>query len=130
VFDLDSRIAGWRQITGLDSFELLRLDAKIRTLDSFKLTPNFLKIDVEGGELGVLKGARETLARCKPIVLCERSDKPDVVDWMRGEGFGGYTYFPDENRLQPLGGPLISINYFFVHDDRVADVAAHGVTFG
>lgn len=130
VFDLESRLAGWRQITGLDHFELLRLDARIRTLDSFKLTPKFLKIDVEGGELGVLKGARETLARAKPIVLCERSDKTDVIDWMRGQGFGGYTYFPTENRLQPLGGPLISLNYFFLHDDSVADVAAHGVTFG
>jgi FkbM family methyltransferase len=130
IFDLDERLAGWRQITGLDSFELLRLDAEIRTLDSFNLDPKFLKIDVEGGELGVLKGARETLARSKPIVLCERSDKSDVVDWMRTQGYGGYTYFSTQNRLEPLGGPLISINYFFVHDDRVAEVAAHGVVFG
>jgi len=130
IFDLESRLHGWRQITGRDSFELLRLDAEIRTLDSFDLTPKFLKIDVEGGELGVLKGARETLARAKPIVLCERSDTSEVADWMRSQGFGGYTYFPTENRLQPLGGPLMSVNYFFLHDDSVPDVAARGVVFG
>ncbi len=130
IFEDEGRLAGWRQITGRDSFELLRLDAEIRTLDSFGLTPKFLKVDVEGGELGVLKGARETLARGKPLVLCERSDKTDVADWMRTQGFGGYTYFHTENRLQPLGGPLVGINYFFLHDDRVADLAAHGIAFG
>lgn len=30
-----------------------------------------IKIDVEGGELGVLRGAEKTLRRCKPIVLVE-----------------------------------------------------------
>lgn len=39
------------------------------------LPPNeqvdFVKIDVEGGELLVLQGARQTLTRCKPIVIFE-----------------------------------------------------------
>jgi len=35
----------------------------IRSLDSFHLTPTFLKIDAEGYELNVLKGALETLKR-------------------------------------------------------------------
>ncbi len=32
---------------------------------------HFMKIDVEGAELLVLKGARETLKRCKPVVVFE-----------------------------------------------------------
>jgi FkbM family methyltransferase len=32
---------------------------------------DFVKIDVEGGELGVLRGAAETLTRCQPVVLFE-----------------------------------------------------------
>jgi FkbM family methyltransferase len=32
---------------------------------------DFIKIDVEGGELDVLDGARETLIRCKPVVVIE-----------------------------------------------------------
>ncbi len=31
--------------------------------------PNFLKIDVEGGEIGVLEGAEALIARAKPIIL-------------------------------------------------------------
>lgn len=36
--------------------------------------PNVIKIDVEGGELGVLRGARKLLAQHKPIVLFEVND--------------------------------------------------------
>ncbi len=32
---------------------------------------DFIKIDVEGFELNVLRGARRTIERCKPIVFCE-----------------------------------------------------------
>lgn len=44
-----------------------RLDALIP--DSIRI--DFLKIDVEGGELQVLEGAREHIARSKPVIIFE-----------------------------------------------------------
>lgn len=44
------------------------------TLDSFVPADHhvdFIKIDVEGAELAVFRGARETLRRCKPIMIFE-----------------------------------------------------------
>jgi FkbM family methyltransferase len=48
-------------------------DMKMRRLDSFQLEAvDFLKIDCEGYELEVLKGAQETLERCRPCVIVEQ----------------------------------------------------------
>jgi protein O-GlcNAc transferase len=45
---------------------------KVATLDSFNIqSPTFIKIDVEGSELKVLKGAVQTLTKYNPIVCIE-----------------------------------------------------------
>lgn len=44
----------------------------MRTIDSLNFQSlNFLKVDVQGCELVVLKGAKETIQRCKPILFIE-----------------------------------------------------------
>jgi len=44
----------------------------VRTLDSFELeNVDFIKIDVEGFETNVIKGAFETIRRCCPVILFE-----------------------------------------------------------
>jgi hypothetical protein len=49
------------------------------TIDSLGLPSlGFLKLDVEGSEPFALMGARETLKRCRPIVLFE-----DKYHWIR-----------------------------------------------
>lgn len=72
-------------------------EVEVRTLDSFNLDPDFLKIDTEGHELFVLKGGIETLKRCWPVVIVEQ--KPghasrnfglkdtEAVDWLRALGY-------------------------------------------
>jgi len=48
-------------------------DVPMFTLDSFEFPDvDFIKIDCEGYELEVLKGAADTLARCKPGVIVEQ----------------------------------------------------------
>lgn len=48
-------------------------DIEMRTLDSFVLKDvDLLKIDCEGYELHVLKGAVEMLERCKPAIIVEQ----------------------------------------------------------
>lgn len=40
----------------------------VRPLDALNVSPTFLKLHLEGGELAALKGARKTLARSRPII--------------------------------------------------------------
>lgn len=48
----------------------------MRTLDSFKLSGvSLIKADVEGMEMRVLLGARDTLKRCRPDVYVEARDR-------------------------------------------------------
>lgn len=54
---LASRVDGAYEVQPLDSFGFERIDA--------------FKIDVEGYEVAVLEGARESLARCKPVIFIE-----------------------------------------------------------
>lgn len=48
------------------------VEVEVRTLDSYQFQRvNLLKADVEGAEVEVLRGARETIARCRPILYLE-----------------------------------------------------------
>ncbi|MFZ9847691.1 MAG: FkbM family methyltransferase [Flavobacteriales bacterium] len=50
------------------------IDVELKTLDSIvgnNEKIDLIKIDVEGAELGVLKGAKNLLLRCKPVVVFE-----------------------------------------------------------
>ena len=52
-----------------------KIKVPLRTLDSFRLYEHeidFIKIDVEGFELEVIKGGEETIKRCKPVMVIEQ----------------------------------------------------------
>lgn len=49
---------------------------QLRTLDSFQFEQvDFIKVDCEGFDYYVLLGAKETIARCKPVVIFEAKPK-------------------------------------------------------
>lgn len=63
---------GSRIITGPQNSSRIKETVQIRTLDSFNLTNiDFIKIDTDGYEVNVLKGAQETLLKWKPIICIE-----------------------------------------------------------
>ena len=75
-------------------------DIELHTLDSFELKDvDFIKIDCEGYELEVLKGARDTLERCKPCVIVEQ--KPHKM----GPNFG-IKGTPAVDYLREMGAEL------------------------
>ena len=68
-------------------------EIEIRTLDSFQLSPQFIKIDVEGYELKVFQGALKTLQQHSPIILFEsfQAAQPEVFALLKSINYEIYN---------------------------------------
>ena len=89
-------------------------DIPLKTLDSFHLEDvDLLKIDVEGTELFVLRGAEELLAKQRPVIVVEQ--KPGHA---QKYGLGEQDAIP---YLESLGYRLVKEmagDFFFVPNER------------
>jgi FkbM family methyltransferase len=85
-----------RQGSSGDSWCIPGSDIEMKTLDSFNLSPDFIKLDCEGGELFALKGGEKTLKAYKPVICVEQ--KPgkakvfglgdtEAVTYLQGLGY-------------------------------------------
>lgn len=73
------------------------VEITLSTLDSYNLKDvSFIKIDVEGHELEVLKGAKDTINQSKPDILVETHTGIDIKDVMdllpQGYNYEKVTY--------------------------------------
>ncbi len=113
----------------------------VRTLDDYDIeSVGFIKIDVEGHELQVLKGGEAMIRKHRPTILVEseRRHNPNcpqsVFDWLTGLGYSGYYLIAGEwhpvaefeiDRHQisdgverkRLGNAYVN-NFFFVHQNE------------
>ncbi|MCR9255151.1 MAG: FkbM family methyltransferase [Alphaproteobacteria bacterium] len=89
--------------------EVREVTVPLRTLDSYRLSPQAIKIDVQGFEESVIKGGLETIARCRPLILIERGPNSDAVKQLllpfdyAFETWADGTFGPDDGR---------SLNFF------------------
>lgn len=72
-----------------------------------KLTPTFLKIDVEGAELDVLKGAKDTLKNVRGLMVEVTCNKEEVFDFLTG--YSLIPIYTPEGQVLSLNG-----NVFFL----------------
>jgi FkbM family methyltransferase len=54
---------------------------KVRTIDTIDVAPTFIKLHLEGGELNALRGARQTLTRCRPVIAAAVYHNVDGLWW-------------------------------------------------
>jgi FkbM family methyltransferase len=85
-----------------------RVRVPVAPLDSYGLEDvGFIKIDVEGHELAVLRGAERTLARSRPAILVEiegdhiKRDPREEFAEIQAMGYEGSFYL--SGRFRPIG---------------------------
>jgi FkbM family methyltransferase len=124
-------------LTGVTSAEAVPVSMK-RLDEVVAETVGFIKIDVEGHELSVLRGAERCLRQSRPALLMEIDDglRPHTMretsDYLAGLGYRGFflwegrvqdldTFNPDthqraENGNAPASHGRYVRNFFFVHE--------------
>lgn len=73
---------------------------EIKTLDEFKIErADFIKIDVEGFEMEVLKGAINTIRICKPVIMIEvfEPKRNEMDQFMETLGYRRLTVVGENN---------------------------------
>lgn len=70
-------------------------NCELTTLDSFGFQPCFIKIDVQGFELQVLKGGENTLKMYRPVLLIE-AITPEIKSYLSDLDYDFYTFDTNE----------------------------------
>jgi FkbM family methyltransferase len=94
----------------------------IETLDNQALNPFFIKIDVQGAEFAMLRGAQATLARDEPILLIESPGRDArIAALLEPLGYQEFEFVND----QFLGRRSQGVNSFFLTSRRQAELDAN-----
>ena len=108
------------------------IEISLTTLDSLRdkgeiVRIDVLKMDAEGAEMRILKGAVQVLQRDKPVLLMELfdaalrgqgSNAKEVLDFLRGLGFRILGFQPSSGKPTPvLGAASRSPNIIACHPD-------------
>jgi FkbM family methyltransferase len=136
--NIESYIANHMAATQDVSLRFYEFEAPIETLDSALTRGSFrvrsdriaaIKIDTEGLEFQVLKGATETLRSHRPMVMLERGNRTPGIQLLMAEL--GYFYAErDDMVLHPFAGMGRGSNGFFLHRHRAPEYHAAGLLLG
>ena len=107
VFYRSAGKSGYNSLMPQDSHEQNKVKVQLRPLDALlpEAQPDVIKMDIEGAELGALKGGAGLIAQARPVIMFESM----------GEGENALGYSPDG-----LWDWLDALDYGICTPDRLA----------
>ena len=96
-------------------------EVKSKKLDSFSFSNkiSFIKVDVEGHELAVIRGAENTIKKNKPILLVEIEERhsqkkvSETLDYINSLGYISYFYKNELLKTSSLDNLNLYNNFIF-----------------
>jgi FkbM family methyltransferase len=114
-FDVD-KVTNYGEVKSPDDAEQKTITSPSVKLDDINLSGcTLIKIDVEGNELRVLKGAEQTIEKFKPVILYEAMDVEvwkECVSFMISKGYKQYWVVSKTTPMGETFKPKTEINPF------------------
>jgi FkbM family methyltransferase len=97
------------------------IPVQVVKLDDFNLTPSLIKLDVQGLELPAIRGASETIAAHRPLIIVEASDENDplIGDFLSPHGYRPFGYVPGRG----FDAGVRDLNTFFLTEQHQSMLA-------
>ena len=109
-----------------------KIKCKVRRLDDFifgmSRRVDFIKCDVEGAEIFVIRGALKTLKKMKPVLFLEMLRKwsakfgyhpNEIITLLSNIGYDCFYVRKDKLvRIRAMDEQTVATNYFFLHRDK------------
>lgn len=133
VFYYDSTLSGAASLRDLhEDREKIKVKCRVKRIDDFinGISPkiDFIKCDVEGAEIFVIKGGLKTIKRHLPILFLEMLRKwsakfechpNDVIKILSNIGYESY-YVSNTKlvRIKEVDEETIATNFYFIHPEK------------
>lgn len=102
--------------------DVMRLDDYLNPAPA---TLDLVKIDAEGFDLNVLRGAETTLRTHRPALLVETWGSSEIRDWLEARGYRLYRYAFERRELVEYPTPFTRpANIVAVHEARLVETCA------
>lgn len=103
---------------------LFAQEIELRRGDNLALAPDVMKIDVEGAELKVLAGMRETISMHGPLIMTEKSDAVSIARFLAECDYEPYRL--DEELIlkrmpivEGVDPNFLPLNIFYLNQDKL-----------
>ena len=94
-------------------YQLKIISVQLLTVDSLRLAPRVVKMDLQGLELAALKGMAQTIHRAHPVFMIEIGERHDqIVQFLVARGYSRWHW---DGQALRLGVRVDTLNAIFIH---------------